>query len=63
MPNYFEGAPEPLVLGAEVALGVAAPVPPAGFSFREKYQTPARATMHAPKIILRTSWVISHSCG
>ena len=62
MPDYFEGVPEPLVFGADVALG-GTPVPPAGFSFREKYQTPARATMQAPKIILRTSWVISHSCG
>jgi len=47
-----------------VAVGgplVAAPVPLAGFSFMEKYQTPAIATMHAPKIILRISGLISVS--
>ncbi len=48
------------MLGACVPL-VLAPVPLAGFSFMEKYQTPAIATMHAPKIILRISGVISVS--
>jgi hypothetical protein len=40
---------------------VAAPVPLTGFSFMEKYQTAAIATMHAPKIILRISGLISVS--
>jgi hypothetical protein len=40
---------------------VAAPVPLAGFSFMEKYQSPAITTTHAPMSILRTSLLISVS--
>jgi hypothetical protein len=40
---------------------VLAPGPLAGFSFMEKYQSPAIATMQAPMSILRTSGLISVS--
>jgi len=47
------GVGGPLVAAPELAAG-----PLAGFSFMEKYQSPAITTMHAPMSILRTSGVI-----
>jgi hypothetical protein len=44
-----------------LVLGVLAAGLLAGFSFMEKYQSPAIATMQAPMSILRTSGVISVS--